>query len=41
VFSVSSTRPSGAVSVSAPVSRTPLATLVAEAAAIRATVAAR
>ena len=41
VFLTSPTRPSGAVSVSAPVSRTPLATLVAEVDAIRATVAAR
>jgi DNA-binding IclR family transcriptional regulator len=41
VFLTSPTRPSGAVSVSAPVSRTPLAALVAEAAAIRATVEAR
>jgi IclR family acetate operon transcriptional repressor len=41
VFLTSPTRPSGAVSVSAPVSRTPLATLVAEVQAIRATVAAR
>jgi IclR family acetate operon transcriptional repressor len=41
VFLASPTRPSGAVSVSAPVSRTPLATLVAEVQAIRATVEAR
>jgi IclR family transcriptional regulator, acetate operon repressor len=41
VFLTSPTRPSGAVSVSAPVSRTPLATLVAEVDAIRATVQAR
>jgi IclR family transcriptional regulator, acetate operon repressor len=41
VFLTSPTRPSGAVSVSAPVSRTPLATLVAEVEAIRATVEAR
>jgi IclR family transcriptional regulator, acetate operon repressor len=41
VFLTSPTRPSGAVSVSAPASRTRLATLVAEAAAIRATVEAR
>jgi IclR family acetate operon transcriptional repressor len=40
VFLTSPTRPSGAVSISAPVSRTPLATLVAEVAAIRATVTA-
>jgi len=41
VFLTSPTRPTGAVSVSAPVSRTPLATLVAEVDAIRATVTAR
>ncbi|GIE46689.1 IclR family transcriptional regulator [Amorphoplanes nipponensis] len=41
VFLTSPTRPTGAVSVSAPVSRTPLATLVAEVEAIRAIVAAR
>ena len=41
VFLTSPTRPSGAVSVSAPVSRTPLARLIAEVDAIRATVAAR
>jgi|SRR5690349_4283611 len=41
VFLASPTRPSGAVSVSAPVSRTPLARLIAQAAAIRATVEAR
>ncbi len=41
VFLTSPKRPSGAVSVSAPVYRTPLATLVAEVEAIRATVAAR
>ena len=41
VFLTSPTRPSGAVSVSAPVSRTPLATLVAAVDAIRATVEAR
>jgi IclR family acetate operon transcriptional repressor len=41
VFLTSPTRPSGAISVSAPVSRTPLATLVAAEAAIRATVEAR
>jgi len=41
VFLTSPARPSGAVSVSAPVSRTPLATLVAAVDAIRATVEAR
>jgi len=41
VFLTSPTRPSGAVSVSAPVSRTPLASLVAAVDAIRATVEAR
>jgi DNA-binding IclR family transcriptional regulator len=41
VFLTSPTRPSGAVSVSAPVSRTPLATLVAEVEAVRAIVGAR
>jgi DNA-binding IclR family transcriptional regulator len=41
VFLTSPTRPSGAVSVSAPVSRTPLTTLVAAVDAIRATVEAR
>jgi IclR family acetate operon transcriptional repressor len=41
VFLTSPTRPSGAVSVSAPVSRTPLATLVAVVGDIRATVEAR
>lgn len=41
VYLTSPTRPSGAVSVSAPVSRTPMATLVAAAEAIRATVEAR
>jgi IclR family transcriptional regulator, acetate operon repressor len=40
-YLTSPTRPSGAVSVSAPVSRTPLATLVAAVEAIRATVEAR
>src|SRR4051812_32433926 len=38
VFMASPTRPSGAVSVSAPASRTPLATLIAQVPAIRATV---
>jgi DNA-binding IclR family transcriptional regulator len=41
VFLTSPARPSGAVSVSAPVSRTPLATLVAAVDTIRATVEAR
>ena len=41
VYLTSPTRPSGAVSLSAPVSRTPLATLVAEVETIRAIVAAR